>query len=102
MWQRLTRLHLDVRVSFRPRRGCYLRIVHREYFKETGYEENCRCRCRHGDVADGAHGPLAVAYAQILGVVWSAAKGLNVDNPFDGQGTLTRVVSGVKLYPVSA
>ena len=46
--------------------------------------------------------PLAVAYAQILGVVWSAAKGLNVDNPFAGQGTLTRVVSGVKLYPVSA
>jgi tagatose-6-phosphate ketose/aldose isomerase len=26
--------------------------------------------------------------------------GLNVDDPFAGQGTLTRVVSGVKLHPV--
>jgi tagatose-6-phosphate ketose/aldose isomerase len=44
--------------------------------------------------------PLVVAYAQILAVVWSHRLGLNVDDPFSGQGTLSRVVSGVKLYPV--
>ena len=43
----------------------------------------------------------AVMAAQVLGVSWSAALGLNVDNPFAGQGTLTRVVTGVTLYPVA-
>lgn len=46
--------------------------------------------------------PLAVAFAQVLGVVWSDRLGLNVDDPFAGQGTLSRVVSGVRLYPVGA
>ena len=45
--------------------------------------------------------PLYVALAQLLAVHWSAALGLNVDDPFAGQGTLTRVVSGVKLHPVT-
>lgn len=45
--------------------------------------------------------PLLVAAAQILAVVWSQALGLSVDDPFAGQGTLSRVVSGVKLYPVA-
>jgi tagatose-6-phosphate ketose/aldose isomerase len=45
--------------------------------------------------------PLYVALAQILAVTWSAALGLNVDDPFAGQGTLTRVVSGVRLHPVT-
>lgn len=45
--------------------------------------------------------PLAVAYAQVHAVVWSHRLGLNVDDPFSGQGTLSRVVSGVKLYPVT-
>ncbi|MDZ4086639.1 MAG: SIS domain-containing protein [Tabrizicola sp.] len=44
--------------------------------------------------------PLYVALAQLLAVHWSDALGLNVDDPFAGQGTLTRVVSGVKLHPV--
>ena len=44
--------------------------------------------------------PLYVAIAQILAVTWSDALGLTVDDPFAGQGTLTRVVSGVKLHPV--
>lgn len=44
--------------------------------------------------------PLCVALAQVLGVVWSARLGMNVDDPFAGRGTLSRVVSGVKLYPV--
>ncbi len=44
--------------------------------------------------------PLCVAVAQVAGVKWSAELGLNVDDPFVGQGTLSRVVSGVKLYPV--
>lgn len=45
--------------------------------------------------------PLYVALAQVLAVTWSAALGLNVDDPFAGQGTLTRVVSGVRLHPVT-
>ena len=45
--------------------------------------------------------PLAVAYAQVLAVVWSHRLGLNVDDPFSGQGTLSRVVSGIALYPVT-
>jgi tagatose-6-phosphate ketose/aldose isomerase len=44
--------------------------------------------------------PLCVASAQVRGVVWSHNLGLNVDDPFSGQSTLSRVVSGVKLYPV--
>ncbi len=45
--------------------------------------------------------PLQVALAQVLAVVWSAALGLAVDDPFAGRGTLTRVVSGVRLHPVA-
>lgn len=40
-----------------------------------------------------------VAAAQVMAVAWSDAMGLSVDNPFDGKGTLTRVVDGVRLYP---
>ena len=43
--------------------------------------------------------PLCVALAQVMGVVWSDRLGLNVDDPFSGRGTLSRVVSGVTLYP---
>lgn len=46
--------------------------------------------------------PLCVALAQVTGVEWANALGLNVDDPFSGQGTLSRVVSGVKLYPVAS
>ncbi|MEP3297334.1 MAG: tagatose-bisphosphate aldolase [Pseudoruegeria sp.] len=46
--------------------------------------------------------PVCIAVAQILGVQWSDGMGLNVDNPFEGQGTLSRVVAGVKLYPVAS
>ena len=45
--------------------------------------------------------PLYVALAQLLAVHWSDALGLTVDDPFAGQGTLTRVVSGVRLHPVT-
>lgn len=45
--------------------------------------------------------PLYVALAQLLAVHWSDALGLTVDDPFVGQGTLTRVVSGVRLHPVT-
>ena len=44
--------------------------------------------------------PLAVALAQVLAVTWSDRLGLDVDDPFAGQGTLTRVVSGVRLHPL--
>lgn len=46
--------------------------------------------------------PLSVALAQVLAVMWSDRLGLSVDDPFAGQGTLSRVVSGVRLYPVQA
>lgn len=52
----------------------------------------------HGDLWSA---PLYVALAQVLAVTWSDALGLKVDDPFAGQGTLTRVVSGVKLHPVT-
>jgi len=45
--------------------------------------------------------PLCVAAAQICGVTWADALGLNVDDPFSGRATLSRVVSDVKLYPVT-
>jgi tagatose-6-phosphate ketose/aldose isomerase len=45
---------------------------------------------------------LPVVLAQVLAVVWSERLGVAVDDPFAGQGTLSRVVSGVKLYPVRA
>lgn len=43
---------------------------------------------------------LAVVMAQVQAVIWSDTLGLNVDDPFAGRGTLTRVVSGVRLHPV--
>ncbi|NNL18981.1 MAG: SIS domain-containing protein [Boseongicola sp.] len=46
--------------------------------------------------------PLCIASAQVRGVIWAHDLGCNVDDPFAGQGTLSRVVSGVKLYPVPA
>lgn len=46
--------------------------------------------------------PLCVAAAQRRAVIWSEDLGLNVDDPFAGQETLSRVVSGVKLYPVAS
>ena len=46
--------------------------------------------------------PLCVAVAQVRGVAWSGALDLNVDDPFSGQSTLSRVVSGVTLYPVAS
>lgn len=45
--------------------------------------------------------PLAVLFAQCLAVAWADSLGLNVDDPFGGQGTLSRVVSGVTLHPVA-
>lgn len=44
--------------------------------------------------------PNAILYAQMAGALWAHSMNINVDNPFEGQGTLTRVVSGVKLYEV--
>ncbi|MCP4822558.1 MAG: SIS domain-containing protein [Shimia sp.] len=44
--------------------------------------------------------PLCIASSQIDGVKWAADLDLNVDDPFTGQGTLSRVVSGVKLHGV--
>ena len=43
---------------------------------------------------------LQVMLAQVLAVFLSARLGLDIDDPFAGRGTLTRVVSGVRLYPL--
>jgi tagatose-6-phosphate ketose/aldose isomerase len=51
---------------------------------------------------DAWGGVVQAAAAQILAAVLSSRKGLNVDDPFIGQGTLTRVVADVKLYPPAA
>ncbi|WP_373355975.1 SIS domain-containing protein [Pseudoroseicyclus sp. CXY001] len=52
----------------------------------------------HGDAWAA---PLLVAAAQVMGVTWGAALGLDVDDPFAGAGTLSRVVSGVRLHEVA-
>ena len=46
-----------------------------------------------------ADGVIHVLCGQILASHWSALLGLHVDDPFIDAGTLTRVVSHVKLYP---
>lgn len=43
---------------------------------------------------------LAVPFAQVLAAVISDRLGMRVDDPFQGAGTLSRVVSGVRLHPV--
>ena len=43
---------------------------------------------------------LAVLPAQLQSVIWSSELGLNIDDPFVGKSTLSRVVSGVRLHPV--
>jgi len=45
--------------------------------------------------------PVCAAFAQIAGVIWADAQGRNVDDPFAGLGTLTRVVANVPLYPAA-
>ncbi|AJE48709.1 SIS domain-containing protein [Celeribacter indicus] len=45
---------------------------------------------------------LYVLAAQVWATQWSAVLGLNIDNPFVEQGNLSRVVSGVTLYPLEA
>ncbi len=51
---------------------------------------------------DAADAVLYVLFAQALSVVWSHTLGLNIDDPFKGRGTLTRVVSGVSLHTPEA
>ncbi len=43
----------------------------------------------------------AIIPAQIAAARWAQDLGYNVDNPFIGMGTLSRVVAGVTLYPVT-
>lgn len=45
---------------------------------------------------------LYVMVAQLLAVHWAKSMNINVDDPFEGQSTLTRVVSGVTLYPLES
>lgn len=46
--------------------------------------------------------PLHVLAAQLWAAIWSGKLALNIDNPFANKGNLSRVVSGVTLYPVGA
>jgi D-galactosamine 6-phosphate deaminase/isomerase len=62
-----------------------------------GPDQDASLRIETG-LPDRWNGVLYVLCAQLLGVAWSQRLGLNVDNPFEGLGTLTRVVSGVTLY----
>lgn len=55
-----------------------------------------------GSGDDAWNAVLYVLVAQVLATVWSGAMGFNIDNPFEGRGTLTRVVSGVTLYDPAA
>ena len=67
-------------------------------------EATVTCVGPGGDIAlptDGWNVVLPIAIAQVLAVRWSDALGLPVDDPFAGLGTLSRVVSGVRLYPVT-
>ncbi len=43
-----------------------------------------------------------VLFAQVASALWANAAGLNVDDPFAGRGTLTRVVADVRLYGAAA
>jgi tagatose-6-phosphate ketose/aldose isomerase len=43
---------------------------------------------------------LHVLAPQLWAVIWSGSLDLDIDNPFAGKGNLSRVVSGVTLYPV--
>ena len=55
-----------------------------------------------GEVSDARwDAVLYVLAAQVWAVTWSGELGLNIDNPFVDSGNLSRVVSGVTLYPVS-
>jgi tagatose-6-phosphate ketose/aldose isomerase len=55
-----------------------------------------------GEVSDARwDAALYVLAAQVWATAWSGALGLNIDNPFVDKGNLSRVVSGVTLYPVS-
>lgn len=45
---------------------------------------------------------LYVLLAQLWAVAWSEELGLSVDDPFAAHGNLSRVVSGVTLYPFAA
>lgn len=78
---------------------------------EVGAQFGADVVLRLGDPAAGADIPvpsvgndawssvLYVMVAQLLSVIWSHKLGLTVDNPF-ASGNLTRVVAGVKLYPL--
>ncbi len=60
----------------------------------------------NGDLDPGSIGSpvwdtvLSVLPAQLASVTWSAQLGHNIDDPFVGRSTLSRVVSGVRLYPI--
>ena len=66
----------------------------------TGGDVDTQTGAADGPDNDVAGGLKALLFAQLLSVHWSAALGHNVDDPFVGRGTLSRVVSGVTLYPV--
>lgn len=69
---------------------------------KTQYENIALTAIESAGLDDRWGGVVQAVFAQILAVVLSERLGLNVDDPFAGQGTLTRVVSAVKLYGPAA
>ena len=87
-------------------RDCYVHLAGQVSNRsgDTGLLVARAKRVPGGDIAlptDGWNVVLPIAIAQVLAVRWSDALGLPVDDPFAGLGTLSRVVSGVRLYPVT-
>ena len=70
----------------------------------TQFRDVCQTRIGPGQELDTGPGGdawtsvLYVLAAQILAVKWSAEMEVSVDNPFEGRGTLTRVVSDIAVY----
>lgn len=61
-----------------------------------------RCEIDVSCVGDARwEAPLYVLCAQIWAVRWAESLGLNIDNPFIDRGNLSRVVTGVRLYPAT-
>lgn len=96
--------HVFVFLSAHPYTGKYDRDLAAEVRDQFGPKSVTTLGSQNADIqfpaqsSDAVTSVLYVLAAQVFATVWSHDMGLNVDNPFEGRGTLTRVVSGVKLY----
>jgi predicted NBD/HSP70 family sugar kinase/fructoselysine-6-P-deglycase FrlB-like protein len=84
-----------------PYARAYDEDIAREIAEQYGAQSIFRAEGLEVTGSDGWDGVLHVLTAQLLAVLWSARLGLAVDDPFAGR-KLSRVVSGVRLYPPPA